>query len=451
VIKLYNSMTRSIERFTPGDPRNVTMYVCGPTVYDTPHLGNARPAVVFDVLYRLLHHVYGEDQVCYARNYTDIDDKIMARAAELGEDINILTGKTITQYKDVMNALGQYPPDLAPRATDAIDVIIRMIAKLIASGNAYEVEGHVLFDVFSWKAHGVLSGHKQEDLEAGQHREIKGKDLKRGDGDFIMWKPSTDDQPGWDSPWGRGRPGWHIECSAMIDGLFSSKTIDIHGGGADLRFPHHECEISQFEACNHTSLARYWVHNAMVLVDGQKMAKSAGNFITVDALLNLGWHGQVLRMALLSSHYRSPLDWTSTLAAQARQTLAGWHLALEGIEAAPANNDHAAPILNALYHDLNTPLAIARLHAAISEFSIDPEGVAAGVRYAAGVMGIDLVDHEKYMRDRPDRDQIDVLVAERNVARKNKDYAESDRLRAVLAGMGLVIEDRAGETRWRRA
>jgi len=449
-IKLHNSMTRSLETFTPQSPGNVTMYVCGPTVYDKPHIGNARPAVVFDVLHRLLMHTHG--RVEYARNYTDIDDKIMAKAAELGEDIEVVTGWAISYYTLAMNALRVYPPFHTPRATDYILPIRGMIAELILNGHAYVNEGHVFFDVESWPQHGLLTGHNQEDLERGA-RDIKGMDLKRSPSDFVLWKPSTPDQPGWDSHWGRGRPGWHIECSAMIDSIFASQTIDIHAGGADLRFPHHECEISQFTACNHKRLANYWLHNGMVTVDGKKMAKSEGNFITVDDVLK-DHHGQAIRLALLSTHYRSTLDWTDNLLATARQTLTGWFLTLESIDAAPQDNEHSRAILEALSNDLNTPLAIARIHEALGEIGhTSPDELAAGVRYAASVFGFDLSQAagEDFLRGGPDRAEIETLIANRITARQARDYAESDRLRQELMDRGLVIEDGAGGTRWRRA
>jgi cysteinyl-tRNA synthetase len=450
-IKLHNSLSRSIETFTPVLPGRARMYVCGPTVYDRPHLGNARPAVIFDVLFRLLIEEYGEG-ADYVRNYTDIDDKIMARALELDEDISVVTERAIRDYRSTMGKLNCLLPDLEPRATDAIDRIHHMIETLIANGNAYVVEGHVFFDVASWPEHGILSGHKQEDLESGA-REIKGVNLKRAPSDFVLWKPSTDAQPGWTSPWGRGRPGWHIECSAMIDALYSSETIDIHGGGADLRFPHHECEISQFSACNHKPLANYWVHNGMVTVDGKKMAKSEGNFLMVGDVLEQH-PGQAIRFALLSTHYRSSLDWTDKLLAAARGTLTGWFLALESIDAAPEANIHSAGILEALKSDLNTPMAITRIHEKMGEIGHhDPEEVAAGIRYGAKALGLDLSQKagEEFLRGGSDREEIEMLIAQRIAARTARDFAESDRLRGILSDRGLVIEDGASGTRWRRS
>jgi cysteinyl-tRNA synthetase len=451
-IKLHNSMSRSLEVFRPIVPGQVTMYVCGPTVYDTPHLGNARPAVIFDTLFRILRHIYGEDRVEYARNYTDIDDKIMDAAKANGQSISTLTDNTINVYKTTMNMLGNIEPTYTPRATGNILPIKGMIAQLLLEGRAYEAEGHVLFDVASWTQHGILSGHKQENLDAG-HRVVV-TDYKRSPSDFVLWKPSTDDQPGWNSIWGRGRPGWHIECSAMIDSLFASQTIDIHGGGADLRFPHHECEISQFQACNNKPLANYWLHNAMVTVDGQKMSKSLRNFVTVQDVLSKhkNLSGEVIRLALLSTHYRSPLDWTDELVFQARQTLTGWHLALETVLAPAKYNEHSETILSALGNDLNTPLAIARIHEKIGEIATDPEEIAAGVRYATSVMGFNLEDHDNYLRGvGEERIQIEQMIERRIVARKAKDFAESDRLRNDLANMGLVIEDRPNGTKWRYA
>lgn len=451
MIRLYNSLTRNVEDFVPSNPKAVSMYVCGPTVYDTPHLGNARPAVFFDVLYRLLQNTYGEDKVEYARNYTDIDDKIMARAVEQGIEIEILTGQMISRYKMVMNALGNLAPDHGPRATDYIPTMRGHISNMIANGHAYEQDGHVLFNIAAWPNHGKLSQHKQENLEAGQHR-VATADYKRNPGDFILWKPSTADQPGWDSPWGRGRPGWHIECSSMISDIFSGRTIDIHGGGADLRFPHHECEISQFEATHaNRPLARHWVHNAMLTVDGKKMAKSDGNFITVEDMLARGTPGQAIRLALLSSHYRSPLDWTDELINQSTQTLTSWHRALELVDAEPEFNEHAEMILAPLYNDLNVPLAITRIHAMMTNIAEDAETIGAGVRFAGKVLGFDLEKNDEYLRGFENRGEIETLVADRIAARQRRDWKESDRLRNLLNDMGLAVEDGPTGTSWRRA
>ncbi len=452
-MKLYNSMSREIETFTPANPEQVTMYVCGPTVYDTPHLGNARPAVIFDVLFRMLQFYYGfENKVKYARNFTDVDDKIIARAAETGMAISTLTDRTIFEYDQLMSSLSVLRPTHEPRATEHMDAIRNMINNLIQHGHAYEVLGHVFFSVSSWPDHGILSGHKQEDLERGA-REIKNTHLKREPGDFVLWKPSDKGQPAWESRWGQGRPGWHIECSAMIDKVFEHQTIDIHGGGADLRFPHHECEISQFTACHHKPLANYWLHNGMITVDGQKMAKSAGNFVTVlDAISR--FPADAVRLALMGAHYRSNLDWTDSGLEKARQTLINWHVILERIEAEPEFNEYAVPIIGALSSDLNTPLAIAKIHEQMGLIGhVDPVPLAAGVRFGALMMGLDLSNesHDGFLRGRADRVEINKKVAARIMARKARDFAESDRLRAELVALGLVIEDGSNGTSWRIA
>jgi cysteinyl-tRNA synthetase len=446
-LRLHNSMTRTVEPFVPQNPHRVTMYVCGPTVYDTPHLGNARPAVVFDVLFRLLQHYY--PQVVYARNFTDVDDKIMERAEADGEHISELTERTIQDYHEVTDALGVLHPTHEPRATGAIDRMLHIIGLLIARGHAYESEGHVLFDVPSYPAHGLLSRHLQEDLEAGAR--VDPADYKRHPSDFIMWKPSTADQPGWDSPYGRGRPGWHIECSAMIEAVLGT-TIDIHGGGADLRFPHHDCEISQSQ-CAHDGapLARYWIHNGMLLIDGEKMAKSAGNFTTVRDVLDQGVSGAVIRLALLMAHYRSPLDWTQQLLREAATTLQGWHRALDGISASEVTKDYHAPVLEALASDLNTPLAIAEMHGLAHDLRTgSPEvqiPIAAAMREVGSILGLDLYNNDEFLRGHLD-EEVRPLIVQRTEARQARNWAESDRIRDVLTAKGVVLEDTPNGTVW---
>ena len=365
-IQLHNSLTRRKDPFTPLDPGNVRMYVCGPTVYDRAHLGNARPVVVFDVLYRLLRHVHGEGHVTYVRNFTDLDDKINARAREMqaagdARDLNAiirkLTDETIGWYHDDMDALGALRPTHEPRATEYIGQMIAMISALLAKDCAYEAEGHVLFDVRAYPAYGRLSGRSVDDMIAGARVEVA--PYKRDPMDFVLWKPSTDDEPGWDSPWGRGRPGWHIECSAMAEELLGP-SFDIHGGGLDLQFPHHENEIAQ-SCCAHpdAGFARVWMHNEMVQVDGKKMAKSLGNFFTVRDLLDQGWPGEVIRLVMLQTHYRSPTDWTEDKAREARKVLTEWRALAEYTQ--PATEPDAR-VVDALCDDLNTAQAIALLH-----------------------------------------------------------------------------------------
>ncbi|MDA3857616.1 MAG: cysteine--tRNA ligase, partial [Roseovarius sp.] len=322
-IKLHNTKTRKKEVFAPLDPENVRMYVCGPTVYDRAHLGNARPVVVFDVLYRLLRHVYGPDHVTYARNFTDVDDKINARAAESGRSIGEITAETTQWFLDDMGALGALEPNEMPRATQYIPQMVAMIEDLIAKGHAYAAEGHVLFAVDSYKDYGALSGRTVDDMIAGARVEVA--PYKRNPMDFVLWKPSSEDQPGWDSPWGRGRPGWHIECSAMAYELLG-ESFDIHGGGNDLMFPHHENEIAQ-SCCAHPEgrFAQVWMPNEMLQVEGKKMSKSLGNFFTVHDLLEQGVPGEVIRFVFLSTHYRKPMDWTAEKAEQAQVLIGKWY------------------------------------------------------------------------------------------------------------------------------
>ncbi|WIY24904.1 cysteine--tRNA ligase [Parasedimentitalea psychrophila] len=358
VIKLHNTKTRRKEVFTPIDPDNVRMYVCGPTVYDRAHLGNARPVVVFDVLYRLLRQTYGAEHVTYARNFTDVDDKINKRAADSGRDIGVITDETIQWFLEDMGALGALEPDHMPRATQYIAQMVTMTEALIAKGHAYAAEGHVLFAVDSWKqGYGKLSGRSVDDMIAGARVEVA--PYKRNPMDFVLWKPSTADQPGWDSPWGRGRPGWHIECSAMSYELLGD-SFDIHGGGNDLMFPHHENEIAQSCCANgDDSFAKVWLHNEMLQVEGKKMSKSLGNFFTVRDLLEQGVPGEVIRFVFLSTHYRKPMDWTDKKAKEAEATLRKWTRLTHGIEL--DQELICDEVVEALGQDLNTPLALSIL------------------------------------------------------------------------------------------
>ncbi len=361
-IRLHNTKTRHKEVFEPINPENVRMYVCGPTVYDRAHLGNARPVVVFDVLYRLLQQVYGAEHVTYVRNITDVEDKIIDRAAERGIEIDDLTQMTADWFHQDMAALGvdyrDDPQFREPRATQYITEMVSMIESLIDKGHAYAAEGHVLFAVETDPDYGALSGRSVEDMIAGARVEVA--PYKRNAMDFVLWKPSTDDQPGWDSPWGRGRPGWHIECSAMSHALLGD-SFDIHGGGNDLMFPHHENEIAQSK-CAHPGcdFARYWLHNEMLQVEGKKMSKSLGNFFTVRDLLDQGVPGEVIRFVFLSTHYRSPMDWTEKKSNDAMQTLAEWFSMIDGEEPDEFGLHSAVPFLA---DDLNTPEVIGNLHA----------------------------------------------------------------------------------------
>jgi cysteinyl-tRNA synthetase len=432
-ITLTNSMTRKKEAFAPIDPQNVRMYVCGPTVYDRAHLGNARPVVVFDLLYRLLRHVYGADYVTYVRNFTDVDDKINARAAETGRDIRAITDETIQWFLDDMGALGALEPNHAPRATEYIQQMIDMISVLIERGHAYAAEGHVLFAVDSWKkGYGQLSGRSVEDMIAGARVEVA--PYKRDPMDFVLWKPSSDDLPGWDSPWGYGRPGWHIECSAMSHALLGA-TFDIHGGGNDLMFPHHENEIAQ-SCCAHPEggFAKVWLHNEMLQVEGKKMSKSLGNFFTVQDLFQQGWPGEVIRLVFLQNHYRKPMDWTEAKAKTAMDTLRKWRKLTDGVQA----GEVAPAVLEAVASDLNSAGAVAELH------KLAGSGDAAGLLASAKFLGL-LTPELGAWADAPAAgEDILAAIAERMTAVRadamaRKDFSEVDRMKAVLLAAGVEV------------
>ncbi|PIE13880.1 MAG: cysteine--tRNA ligase [Rhodobacterales bacterium] len=434
-IKLHNTKTRKKEVFTPIDPDNVRMYVCGPTVYDRAHIGNARPVIVFDTLYRLLRHAYGANHVTYVRNFTDVDDKINARAAESGRAIGEITAETTQWYLDDMSALGALEPNAMPRATQFIPQMITMIEGLIAAGHAYARDGHVLFRVRSYENYGALSGRSVDDMIAGARVEIA--PFKEDPMDFVLWKPSTEDLPGWDSPWGRGRPGWHIECSAMSYELLGP-SFDIHGGGNDLMFPHHENEIAQ-SCCAHpeSDFAQIWMHNEMLQVEGKKMSKSLGNFFTVRDLLD--GHdgappvpGEVIRFVFLSTHYRKPMDWTAKKAAEAQATLRKWRALTAGIEPAAS----AAPsVIEALCDDLNTAGAITALH------QLAASGDGASLKASAallGLLGDDMGDWA--VSGTPDLSAYETLLFNaRTQALRTKDFAEVDRIKSALLDAGLEV------------
>ncbi len=457
-LKLYNTLTRGKETLEPVVPERVGMYVCGPTVYDYAHIGNARPIVVFDVLYRLLKRQYAE--VTYVRNITDVDDKINARASESGENIGSITQRTTEAFHQDMAALGALKPDVEPRATGHIPQMIAMIERLIEAGHAYEAEGHVLFDVPSMADYGKLSGHSRAQLIDGARVEVA--PYKRDPADFVLWKPSTPELPGWDSPWGRGRPGWHIECSAM-SGEYLGRTFDIHGGGQDLIFPHHENEIAQSRCANpDDGFARLWMHNGYLMVEGEKMSKSLGNYFTVYELLE-EYPGEAIRLVLLQTHYRQPLDFTRTAIAEARSTLDRLYGALrKAPEVAPMDGGGVPDaVLEALSDDLNTPLALARLHelaGALNKAADDDRSRCAADLVAAGaILGLLQDDPEAWFKWRPpgaeefDEGKIEALIAQRLEARAAKDFTEADRIRDDLAGRGIVLEDGAQGTTWRRA
>ena len=430
-LKLYNTLTRSKDEFQPLDPKNVRMYVCGPTVYDFAHIGNARPVIVFDVLFRLLRHIYGAEHVTYVRNITDVDDKINARAAEEGVSIREVTERTAKQYFEDVSALGALPPTHQPRATEYVANMIKMIERLIASGNAYPAEGHVLYDVSSKSDYGKLSRRSLDEMIAGARVEVA--PYKRNAMDFVLWKPSKPGEPSWESPWSSGRPGWHIECSAMSEALLG-ETFDIHGGGIDLVFPHHENEIAQSEAAHAGhAFACVWMHNGFLQVEGEKMSKSLGNFFTIRDLLK-DWPGEVLRFNMLKTHYRQPMDWTVQGLKESASTLERWYGDAEPV-AAPRVGE---AFLAALADDLNTPLAITELHKS-------DEVTLAG--------GLDLVGFSR-VQDRiapkltVDPEEIARAIAARNEARKSKNFKESDRIRDELAAKGIVLKDGPSGTTW---
>ncbi len=453
-LTFYNTAKRRKEKFEPMVPGKVGLYVCGPTVYDLPHIGNARSAVVFDVLFRVLKQCF--EQVTYVRNITDVEDKIIRAAAENGETIAHLTARTEQAYLDDVRALGVMDPTLAPRVTEHIDDIVKMIATLIAKGHAYEAEGHVLFDVPSMPEYGSLSGRSTEDMIDGARIEVA--PYKRYPGDFVLWKPSTPDIPGWDSPWGRGRPGWHIECSAMIERTLG-ETIDIHGGGNDLTFPHHENEIAQSVCAHDAPLARYWLHNGMLTVDGEKMSKSLGNFKLLREVLEQA-PAEAIRLYMLTGHYRQPLDWTDAGLAQARATLDRFYLALRRVNDVEVDSSAKAPtVMDALVDDLNMPLALAGLHALVTDLnkSVDPVEQAklkGAILTAGALLGLLQGDPEAWLAgdagEGPSAEAIEASIAARLDARKNKDFATADRIRDELAAAGVVLEDAAGATSWRR-
>ena len=435
MIRLHDTMSREKRAFEPADPKRITMYVCGPTVYGRAHIGNARPAVVFDTLARLIRHEYGADSLVYARNVTDVDDKIIASAEKQGVDPSVITKRYEDFYLADMGALGVNPPDIAPHATQEIPAMVAMIERLIETGNAYEAEGHVLFSVPSDPDYGALSKRDREAMIAGARVEVA--PYKRDPADFVMWKPSGEGVIGWDSLWGRGRPGWHVECSAMIE-RHLGETIDIHGGGLDLIFPHHENEIAQ-SRCAHEGkpLARYWVHNGFVDMGSEKMSKSLGNIITPAELLEQGHRGETLRLALLSAHYRQPLAWTDDLVAQAKATLDRLYRSVGDAEAGEVD----AGVVDALSDDLNTPLALSRLSAIE-----DP----AVLKASAALLGLLQASADEWFQGGGDAGEIESRIAERAAAKKNRDFATADRIRDELKAEGILLEDSASGTTWRR-
>ena len=432
-IKLYNSKKRFKELFEPIDSKNVRMYVCGPTVYDRAHLGNARPVVVFDMLYRLLRQVYGINNMNYVRNFTDIDDKINSKSLETGEDIKSITDRTIDLYLQDMKELAALEPQSMPRATHFISQMIEMVTDLINKGHAYETDGHVLFDVDSYADYGALSGRSIDDMIAGSRVEVA--PYKRNPMDFILWKPSDFQTPGWDSPWGRGRPGWHIECSAMAHHHFGD-SFDIHGGGNDLQFPHHENELAQSKCANpEGSFANVWIHNEMLQVEGKKMSKSLGNFFSVRDLLNQGIPGEVIRFVLLSTHYSKPMDWTQKKADEATTTLRKWHGLVADI--IPGKLD--VVVLERVANDINTPGALTRLHELAK--TGDVAGLLAGAKFL-GLLDRDSDWWRPQVIQSEIVQQIQNLVEARSAAKAGHDFAKADAIRDKLSAAGVEVIDK---------
>jgi cysteinyl-tRNA synthetase len=458
-LRLYDTLTREKRHFAPLDPNNVRMYVCGPTVYDFAHIGNARPVIVFDVLFRLLRHLYGEGHVTYVRNITDVDDKINDRAARdfpglpLNEAIRKVTEETATQFHADVAALGSLPPTFEPRATDFVlpradgkTDMVTLIKQLIARGHAYEAGGEVLFDTASMPDYGALSGRKLDEQRPGARVAVDAH--KKSPLDFVLWKQSSGDEPGWESPWGRGRPGWHIECSAM-SAAYLGDVFDIHGGGIDLIFPHHENEIAQSRCAHGTStMANIWMHNEFLQIEDAKMSKSLGNFVTIRDLL-ADWPGEVLRLNMLKAHYRSPIDWTLKGLEESAKTLDDWYWVAADLQAELPSE----AVIQALSEDLNTPQMIAALHglrnSAASGNERDRNQFAGSLRFL-GFLSESVAEWKgrKQQASGVDAKQIDALISDRAAARARKDFKESDRIRDQLAAMGVVIKDSKEGTTW---
>jgi cysteinyl-tRNA synthetase len=455
-LTIYSTMTASKELFEPLVADRVTMYVCGPTVYNLAHIGNARPVVVFDTLFRLLQTLYGT--VIYARNITDIDDNIITAARAGQRSIESVTDEYTTKYREDMARLNALPPTLEPHATHNLDAMIALTLILLEKGHAYESQGHVLFAVESMEDYGKLSKRVLDDMLAGARVEVA--DYKRHPGDFVLWKPAAAEDPGWDSPWGRGRPGWHLECSAMIRAHLGD-TIDIHGGGRDLIFPHHENEIAQSRCAYGGDYVRYWMHNAYLDIDGEKMSKSLGNFRTVRDLLQ-SYRGEVLRFALLSAHYRSPLNFSVDLLDQAQSTLDSLYSTLRDVQdiAVDTEIDLAAePFYQALCDDLNTPIAIAQIHALAKQLRAadarEKPALKRRILAAGNLMGILGQDAAQWLQEAGSADAIsavaiEALIQERHAAKLAKNYARADEVRATLLAQGVLLEDSREGTQWKR-
>ena len=441
--QFYDTYSNTKKLFTPLDALNVRMYVCGPTVYDYAHVGNARPVIVFDIVYRMLQFKYGSDHVTYVRNITDVDDKIIEASNSLNEDISTLTNRTIDYFHDDADYVGALQPNVEPKATDHILEMIDIIEKLIEKNHAYEADGNVLFAVNTFDNYGNLSGKSLEDLIAGSRVEVA--DYKKNPADFILWKPSKANEPGWGSPWGKGRPGWHIECSAMSE-KYLGQSFDIHGGGQDLTFPHHENEIAQSESCNNKKFANFWMHNGFLSIEGEKMSKSLGNFITINELKDK-YQGEVIRFNMMLTHYRQPLNWTEKSLQDSKKTLDKWYKILGACNKSIASKNEliSNKMLNALADDVNTPQAIAELHQ-LYKAANDGDIEALEIFYnSCQFLGILISDYSSWCSWQSkiidiDENLINELIEKRNEARRAKDFAEADRIRDELLNLRLYLK-----------
>jgi cysteinyl-tRNA synthetase len=450
--QFYDTYSNTKKLFTPLDALNVRMYVCGPTVYNYAHVGNARPVIVFDIVYRMLQFKYGSDHVTYVRNITDVDDKIIEASNSLNEDISTLTNRTIDYFHDDADYVGALQPNVEPKATDHILEMIDIIEKLIEKNHAYEADGNVLFAVNTFDNYGNLSGKSLEDLIAGSRVEVA--DYKKNPADFILWKPSKANEPGWGSPWGKGRPGWHIECSAMSE-KYLGQSFDIHGGGQDLTFPHHENEIAQSESCNNKKFANFWMHNGFLSIEGEKMSKSLGNFITINELKDK-YQGEVIRFNMMLTHYRQPLNWTEKSLQDSKKTLDKWYKILGACNKSFVSKNEliSNKMLNALADDVNTPQAIAELHQ-LYKAANDGDIEALEIFYnSCQFLGILISDYSSWCSWQSkiidiDENLINELIEKRNEARRAKDFAEADRIRDELLNLSVILEDKDNETTWK--
>ena len=449
-LQIYDTFSNEKKLFEPIDPSNVRMYVCGPTVYDFPHVGNARPVIVFDLLFRLLRRIYGIDNVTYVRNITDVDDKIITAASENNEDIKSLTERTIKFFHDDADYIGALEPTFEPKATDYINDMIDIINSLIEKDYAYVSEDNVLFSASKFSKYGQLSGKNLEEMIAGSRVEVES--FKRSSSDFVLWKPSKSSEPGWDSPWGKGRPGWHIECSAMSEKLLG-KNFDIHGGGQDLIFPHHENEIAQSECANNEKFANFWLHNGFVNVEGNKMSKSEGNFVTVNQLKQK-YQGEVIRLAMIFTHYRQPLNWTENNLIECKKTLDKWYQLISENNFSFDNEKISSEVINALEDDLNTPKAISVLHQLYKDCKSNDRNTVETFLSSANFLGILMHTSSEWLswgkeKLSIDEKQIELLISERKSARDNGNFEKADKIRNDLEHKGILLEDNEGKTTWR--